>query len=159
MTPKTAVLVHAPSTCDGCYFVQVAQVAPSNPKYRHARARLWRQTLRGGPSPGFPSSTNQPNPCVKPNSVQNVPCGKAISLIVGSWSLLYRSMSGLSMFSSYSGCWLYGCCYLLTTPAGFCTQVHLQTSARYIIQTPAGVAAAGVVYVDDSSRRELSLFV
>lgn len=41
------------------HFAKVAHVAPSNPKYSHARARLWRQTLRGGRSPGFPSSTKQ----------------------------------------------------------------------------------------------------
>ena len=33
---------------NGCHLVKVAHVAPSNPKYSHARARLWRQTPRGG---------------------------------------------------------------------------------------------------------------
>ena len=32
-------------TLTGCHLVKVAHVAPSNPKYSHARARLWRQTL------------------------------------------------------------------------------------------------------------------
>ncbi len=32
-------------TLNGCHLVKVAHVAPSNPKYSHARARLWRQTL------------------------------------------------------------------------------------------------------------------
>ena len=59
---QTSARIH--DTLGGRHFVKVAHVAPSNPKYSHARARLWRQTLRGGHSLGFPSSTNQRNPSV-----------------------------------------------------------------------------------------------
>lgn len=59
-----SVQVRIHDTLGDCHLAKVAHAAPSNPKYSHARARLWRQTLRGGHSLGFPSSTKQPNPHV-----------------------------------------------------------------------------------------------
>lgn len=92
-------------TLGDCHSAKVAHAAPSNPKYSHARARLWRQTLRGGHSPGFPSSTKQPNPAVGCPGVAGAsglstrPCRGQMELTVQSCS-----MSGWSMLSVYSGC-------------------------------------------------------
>lgn len=88
-----------------CYSAKVAHVAPSNPKYSHARARLWRQTLRGGHSPGFPSSTKQPNPAVGSPGVAGA-SGLSTRLHRGQMELTVQScsMSGWSTLSVYSGC-------------------------------------------------------
>ncbi len=92
-------------TLGDCHLAKVAHAAPSNPKYSHARARLWRQTLRGGHSSGFPSSTKQPNPHAGSPGVAGA-SGVSTGPQRGQMELTVQScsMSGLPTLSVYSGC-------------------------------------------------------
>lgn len=105
ISQKGCKLVRIHDCLGDCHFAKVAHAAPSNPKYSHARARLWRQTSRGGHSPGFPSSTKQPNPHVGPPRVAGA-SGLSTRPQRGQMEVTVQlcSMSGWSTLSVYSGC-------------------------------------------------------
>ena len=105
ITEGDATMARIHDTLGDRHSAKVAHVAPSNPKYSHARARPWRQTLRGGHIPGFPSSTKQPNPAVGSPGGAGA-SGVSTRLQRGQMELtvLSCSMSGWSTLSVYSGC-------------------------------------------------------